>query len=81
MNELEIAKNALEQIVGYYMRSRKNGKNTCYKMYLEAEKALQEMSLLTKRAADEPLEYPGQPYCPHGNLWGECCHVPVRVRR
>ena len=38
-------------------------------------------SRLTQRAADEPLEYPGQPYCPHGKLWGECCHLPVRVRR
>lgn len=50
MDELEIAKNALEQIIGYYRRSHKHGKNTCYMMCLEAERALQEMSLLTQRA-------------------------------
>lgn len=52
MNELDIAKNALEQIVGYYRRSHKHGENTCYVMCLEAERALREMSLLTKRAPD-----------------------------
>ena len=52
MNELEIAKNALEHIVGYYRRSHKHGENTIYQMYREAEVALQEMSRLTKRAAD-----------------------------
>lgn len=54
MNELEIAKNALKQIIGYYRRSHKHGENTCYMMYLEAERALQEMSLLKQRAADLP---------------------------
>lgn len=53
MNELKIAKNALEQIIGYYRRSHKHGENTCYMMCLEAERALREMSLLTQRAADE----------------------------
>jgi hypothetical protein len=55
MNELEIAKNALEQIIGYYRRSHKHGENTCYMMCLEAERALREMSLLTQRALDSAL--------------------------
>ena len=61
MNELEIAKNALEQIVGYYRRSHKHGENTCHMMCLEAERALQEMSLLTQHAADGAI----CPRCEH----------------
>jgi hypothetical protein len=70
MNELEIAKNALEQIIGYYRRSHKHGENTCYMMCLEAERALREMSLLTKRALD------GAGLCPECSVPQVVVHKP-----
>lgn len=78
----KIAKNALEQIVGYYRRSHKHGSNTIYQMYREAEVALQEMSRLTQRATDGDycLCPPDVPTATTGDGVTICtyCHRPRR---
>ncbi len=45
MSNEELLKSTLEEIRRLYLRSNKRDRNTCYRMYLAAGKALDEMEI------------------------------------
>jgi hypothetical protein len=50
MNEIQIARQALEEIARLYLRSNKRGQNTCQAMYRRAIEALEIMEQPTRPA-------------------------------